>query len=137
MEVHNVLRLPRNLHMEVHKVLRLPCNLHIEVHKGLRLPRNLRMAVHKVLRRPRTLRMEVRRVLHLPRTLRMGVRTVLRVGGSMFRVEVKDGGEVCVSFNVATCLQGTSPGHFPWELFSDALLLQRWGMFGVYERVTP
>ena len=31
MEVHKVLRLPRNLHMEVHKVLRLPRNLHLEL----------------------------------------------------------------------------------------------------------
>ena len=57
MEVHNVLRLPRNLRMEVHKVLRLPRNLRVEVHKVLRLPRNLRMEVRKVL----CLRMEVLR----------------------------------------------------------------------------
>ena len=41
MEVHKVLRLPRNPHMEVHKVLCLRRNLHIEVHKVLCLPRHL------------------------------------------------------------------------------------------------
>ena len=59
MEVHKVLRTPRNLHMEVHKVLRLPRNLRIEVHKVLCLPRNLRMEVHKVLRLPRSLELEL------------------------------------------------------------------------------
>ena len=58
MEVHKVLRLPRNLHMELHKALRLPRNLHMEVHKVLRLPRNLHMEVHKVLCLPRYLRVK-------------------------------------------------------------------------------
>ena len=69
MEVHEVLRLPRNLHIEVHKVLRLPRNLHMEVHKVLRLPRTLPMEVHEVLRLPRNLPMEVHKVLCLPRNL--------------------------------------------------------------------
>ena len=69
MEVHKVLRLPRNLHMEVHKALCLPRNLHMEVHKVLCLPRNLHMELHKVLRRPRNLHMEVHKVLCLPRHL--------------------------------------------------------------------
>ena len=59
MEVHKVLRLPRNLHMEVHKVLCLPRNLHIEVHKVLCLPQNLHMEVHKVLRLPSKLELEL------------------------------------------------------------------------------
>ena len=59
MEVHKVLRLPRNLHMEVHKVLRLPRNLHMEVHRVLRLPRNLHMEVHKALCLPRKLELEL------------------------------------------------------------------------------
>ena len=54
MEVHKVLRLPRNLHMEVHKVMRLPRNLHTEVRKLLCLPRTLHIEVHKVLCLPRT-----------------------------------------------------------------------------------
>ena len=40
-EVHKVLRLPRNLRTEVHKVLRLPRTLHMEVHKVLRLLPNV------------------------------------------------------------------------------------------------
>ena len=48
MEVHKVLRLPRNLHMEVHKVLRLPRNLHMEVHNVLRLPRKLELELLKL-----------------------------------------------------------------------------------------
>ena len=71
MEVHTVLRLPRNLRVEVHTVLCLPRNLRMEVHKVLRLPRNLRMEVHKALRLPRNLRVEVHKVLRLPRNLKL------------------------------------------------------------------
>ena len=48
MEVHNVLRLPRILHMAVHKALRLPRILRVEVHKVLRLPRKLELELLKL-----------------------------------------------------------------------------------------
>ena len=43
--------------MEVHKCF--ACNLRVEVHKVLRLPRNLHMEVHKVLCLPRKLELEL------------------------------------------------------------------------------
>ena len=94
-EVHKVLRLPRNLPFEVHQVLCLPRTLHFEVRQVLclprnlrfeftkccacheictsRLPRNLHFEVHKVLRLPRNLHCKVHKVLHLPRNLHFEV----------------------------------------------------------------
>ena len=74
-EVHKVLRLPRNLHFEVHKVLpsQSACACHetalpgsqsavpatksaLKVHKVLHLPRNVHFQVHTVLHQQRFLK---------------------------------------------------------------------------------
>ena len=76
-KVHEVLCLPRNLHVEVLKVLCLSRNLHVELHKVLCLSGTLRIKVHKALYLSRNLHVEVHKVLRLPRSLHVEVHQVL------------------------------------------------------------
>ena len=78
-EVLKVLCLSRNLHVELHKVLCLSGTLRIKVHKALYLSRNLHVEVHKVLRLPRSLHVEVHQVPYLSRNLHVEVHKALRL----------------------------------------------------------
>ena len=65
--IHQMLRLPRQVTLELHQVLHLPRNVTLELHQVLRLPQKLTLELRHVLRLPQKVTLELYQVLHLPR----------------------------------------------------------------------